>query len=78
MTDHAKGLLITTLGVLFIVPDSLFTRLIDADMVTVAFWRNATSGCVAVLVLLAEESCDIFVSLMSDEEPGRTGTRYHV
>jgi drug/metabolite transporter (DMT)-like permease len=53
MTDHTKGLLITALGVLFIVPDSLFTRLIEADMVTVAFWRNLTSGCVAALVLLA-------------------------
>lgn len=53
MSDHAKGLLITALGVLFIVPDSLFTRLIDTDMITVAFWRNLTSGVVAALVLLA-------------------------
>ncbi len=44
MTDHSKGLLITALGVLFIVPDLLFVRLIDADTITVAFWRNLTSG----------------------------------
>ncbi len=52
MTDHQKGLLITTLGVLFIVPDSLFVRLIETDMLTVAFWRNLTSGIVAGIGLL--------------------------
>lgn len=52
MSDHQKGLLITTLGVLFIVPDSLFVRLIETDMLTVAFWRNLTSGIVATVGLL--------------------------
>lgn len=52
MTDHHKGLLITALGVLFIVPDSLFVRLIDADMLTIAFWRSLTSGIVATIGLL--------------------------
>ena len=47
LSDHAKGLLITTLGILFIVPDSLFVRLVDADTMTIAFWRNLTSGIVA-------------------------------
>ena len=36
MTDHLKGLLITFTGVLFILPDSLFVRLIGTDGVTVA------------------------------------------
>ena len=52
MTDHTKGLLITTLGVLFIVPDSLFVRLIEADMITISFWRNLVSGVVAFAGLL--------------------------
>lgn len=52
MTDHHKGLLITALGVLFIVPDSLFVRLIDTDMLTIAFWRSLTSGIVATIGLL--------------------------
>ncbi|MDE2648264.1 MAG: EamA/RhaT family transporter, partial [Paracoccaceae bacterium] len=37
MTDHFKGLLITTFGVLLVVPDSLFVRLIDADPMVTAF-----------------------------------------
>ena len=52
LSDHAKGLLITTLGILFIVPDSLFVRLVDADTMTIAFWRNLTSGIVASAGLL--------------------------
>ena len=39
MTERSKGLLITFLGVLFVVPDSLFVRLIDSDPMTTAFWR---------------------------------------
>lgn len=39
MTNHSKGVLITALGVLLIIPDSLLIRLIDADLMTVVFWR---------------------------------------
>ncbi|WP_281843398.1 DMT family transporter [Sinisalibacter aestuarii] len=46
MTDHVKGLLITTLGVLFILPDSLMVRLIATDGVTVAFWKALTTAAV--------------------------------
>ena len=44
MTDELKGLLITLLGVLFVVPDSLFVRLIAADALVISFWRGAVSG----------------------------------
>lgn len=60
MTEHSKGLLITALGVLFIVPDSLFIRLIDADTMTVAFWRSLTSGAVATAGLLLLARRDSF------------------
>ena len=48
MNTHLKGLMITTLGVLFVVPDSLYVRLIDADPMVPAFWRAMSSG---VLIL---------------------------
>ncbi|TYB82246.1 DMT family transporter [Maritimibacter fusiformis] len=44
MSDHLKGLLITALGVMMIVPDSLFVRLIGADAYTIAFWRALFAG----------------------------------
>lgn len=52
MSDHSKGLLITLLGVLCVVPDSLFVRLIDADALTIAFWRLFIAGGVTALWVL--------------------------
>lgn len=54
MSDHLKGLLITTLGVLFLVPESLMVRLIGTDGLTIAFWKVLLSGLIVgagVLVL---------------------------
>jgi drug/metabolite transporter (DMT)-like permease len=52
MNDHLKGLLITTAGVLFIVPDSLFVRLIDAPAPTISFFRNLGAGTMILLFVL--------------------------
>lgn len=52
MTPHLKGLLITLLGVLFVVPDSLFVRLIEADALAIAFWRLLNAGVLIGLGLL--------------------------
>lgn len=48
MNDTTKGLMITMLGVLLVVPDSLFVRLIQADALVISFWRGLISG---VLIL---------------------------
>jgi drug/metabolite transporter (DMT)-like permease len=53
MTPHLKGILLTLLGVLFVVPDSLFVRLIEAPALTVAFWRLLGAGALIALGLLA-------------------------
>lgn len=53
MTEHLKGLLITATGVLFIVPDSLFVRLIEGDPASISFWRGVTAGSVILLGVLA-------------------------
>jgi drug/metabolite transporter (DMT)-like permease len=52
VSDQVKGLLITLAGVLFVVPDSLFVRLIGADAFVIAFWRGAISGGLILLGLL--------------------------
>ena len=44
LTDQTKGLLITFFGVILVVPDSLFVRLISVDPLATAFWRSAASG----------------------------------
>ena len=52
MNDHFKGLAITTLGVLLVVPDSLFVRLIDAAPAATSFWRALVAGGSVLVVLL--------------------------
>lgn len=44
MTDQSKGILFAVFGVLFIVPDSLFIRLLNADVYTIIVWRSFISG----------------------------------
>lgn len=44
LSTHAKGLLITGLGVLVITPDSLLIRLVSADPWTLLFWRGLFSA----------------------------------
>lgn len=51
METHLKGLIITLLGVLFIVPDALFVRLIDAPTLSIAFWRLLISGAIIAIAI---------------------------
>ncbi len=52
MSDQLKGLIITTFGILFVVPDALFIRLIDAEPLVIAFWRAFLTGAVLLVGLL--------------------------
>ena len=51
LTDQAKGVFLTTIGVLAVVPDSLLIRLIDANIPVIAFWRSSLAGVVLILVI---------------------------
>ena len=64
MSDYQKGLLITVCGVLFVTPDSLFVRLIDAHPMTIAFWRSAISGILIITSLLLFEGRSCFRVIM--------------
>ncbi|MFK7939754.1 MAG: DMT family transporter [Roseovarius sp.] len=70
MNDHAKGLLLTTLGVLFVVPDSLFVRLIEAEPMTTAFWRGMSAGLVILIGLLAVQGLKGFRAVLQAGLPG--------
>ncbi len=73
MSDQAKGLLITFLGVLFVVPDSLFVRLIDAEALTIAFWRLFLAGGLSGLFLLVTQGTAPFRAVLGT---GRYGVVY--
>jgi len=52
MSAHAKGVLITALGVLFISPDTLLIRLAGMDIWSLAVWRGVLQA-LGVLLLVA-------------------------
>ncbi|MGC1503200.1 MAG: DMT family transporter [Sulfitobacter sp.] len=75
MNDQAKGLLITLLGVLFVVPDSLFVRLIAADALTIAFWRLLLAGGLSGLWILSTSGTGPFRAVL---RTGRYGVIYMI
>ncbi len=73
MNNQTKGLLITLFGVLFVVPDSLFVRLIDADALTIAFWRLFLAGGLSTLWILLTKGAEPFRAVF---RTGRYGIVY--
>lgn len=56
---HARGMLITTLGVLVLSPDTLLLRLLEADRATILFWRGLLMGLALVAYLAARHRRDV-------------------
>ena len=54
--DQAKGLLLTAVGVLAIVPDSILIRLIQANILTITFWRALIPGILISIAVLSVDS----------------------
>ena len=75
MTDQVRGLLLTVLGVLFVVPDSLFVRLIDTPALTIAFWRLTLAGGMIGIGVLLTQGVDPFRAVL---RTGRYGVVYMV
>ncbi|HEY9037553.1 MAG TPA: DMT family transporter [Roseovarius sp.] len=70
MTEHMKGLLITAFGVLMVVPDSLFVRLIEADPATIIFWRAAIAGSLISAGSLLFQGLNGFRAVLKTGWPG--------
>ena len=51
ISDHLKGILITTLGVIVLSPDSILIRLLNAGTLTVLFWRGIVL-CIGITLLM--------------------------
>ena len=60
MGDQSKGLLITAIGVLFVVPDSLFVRLIIAEPLITTFWRSIVAGLLILLIVISNDGINAF------------------
>jgi len=51
ISDHLKGIILTTLGVIILSPDALLMRLLDADTFIILFWRGITFA-VGIFILM--------------------------
>ncbi|MGL1930467.1 MAG: DMT family transporter [Desulfotalea sp.] len=54
LSDKAKGLLITTLGVLVLTPDTLWVRLAGLESETMLFWRGLCTLCGMTLIIFCQ------------------------
>ena len=70
MSKRAKGLLLTTLGMLAISPDALAIRLIDADPWTLAFWRGLLSAVGLAIGLAAIHRRRFAATMLAPGAPG--------
>lgn len=59
LSDHARGFLITSTGVLILTPDALLLRLVAAEPLTVLFWRGLGFLVVIGLFSLIRHRCGI-------------------
>ena len=73
MSDQAKGLIITLFGVLFVVPDALFVRLINADPLAIAVWRLGLVGGVTTCGIFVTGGVEPFAAVL---RTGRYGLIY--
>jgi len=63
--NQVKGLILTSIGVLAIVPDSILIRLIQADILTITFWRALIPGIIisiAVMIFYRKPTVDFIKS----------------
>ncbi len=63
LSTRAKGYMITLLGVLTLSPDGLLTRLIQADALTIIFWRGWFYGITILSFVVLRYRMDMFVRL---------------
>lgn len=70
MTPHAKGLLIATLGVICISPDTLLIRFADVDYGTTLFWRGLFTSLGLVLLVLFTSKGQPVSSVRALGKPG--------
>jgi len=51
LSTHAKGFLLTFVGVMVLTPDALLIRLADMDVWQLTFWRNSLMSSTMLIVL---------------------------
>ncbi len=75
MNDQAKGLILTSIGVLSVIPDSLIVRLVETDGLTFMFVRCGLAGLMIGLFTLFRHGSN---TLQAYKNLGCSGLQYGV
>lgn len=70
MSQHLKGILITTLGVIILSPDALLIRLLNTDTWTVIFWRGLVFSIGTTLLMMLMYRGKTFLQFKKIGKPG--------
>ena len=70
LSTHAKGFLLTFIGVLVLTPDTLLIRLANMDVWQMTFWRGALMSAALLVALALIYKRDFFKIITSI---GKTG-----
>ena len=70
ISDHLKGILITTLGVIILSPDAILIRLLYTDTITVLFWRGVALGIGIIILMSLVYRRDVLQQFIKIGKPG--------
>ncbi len=70
ISDHLKGILLTTAGVIILSPDAILMRLLNADTWTILFWRGITFSFGITLLMFLMYRRDTIRQFMKIGKPG--------
>jgi len=70
ISDHLKGIIITTLGVIILSPDAILMRLLNAETWTILFWRGVTFTIGIILLMLIMYRKDTIQQFIKVGKPG--------
>lgn len=70
ISDHLKGILLTTAGVVILSPDAILIRFLNADTLTVIFWRGIVFAIGIILLMLIMYRNDTVKQFIKVGKPG--------
>ena len=69
-SNHLKGILLTTAGVIILSPDAILIRFLDADTLTILFWRGIAFAIGIVILMLIRYRKDTIKQFIKVGKPG--------
>lgn len=70
ISDHLKGIILTTAGVIVLSPDAILMRLLSADTLTILLWRGISFSIGITVLMLFMHRRDTVTQFINIGKPG--------